>query len=112
MSVAEHVVLWTLVYVSIPVNLYPLFYAFRPWRSTPQGRALMIKALGNMGLIDVILAYWLFGDYFGRQVLRAAMFVLFAVGMTYLFVTLLRAPNAREYPPFTWIRWVTRRQRS
>lgn len=110
MNAADHWVYWLLLYVAIPANLYPLFYLFRPWRSTPQGQALMVKSLGNLMLIDIIVAYSLFGDYAGRSLLRAIAFTVFAAGTTYLLVTLLRAPNARRYPPYTWFRWVVRRK--
>lgn len=110
MTVADQWVYWVLLYVSIPANLYPLFYAYRPWRSTPQGRALMVMALGTMMLLNIIVAFSLFGEYPGRPILRALAFTVFAVGTTYLFVTLLHAPNAKRYPPFTWFRWVLRRK--
>lgn len=105
MNAADHWVYWVLLYVAIPANLYPLFYLFRPWRSTPQGRALMTKSLGNMMLIDIIVAFSLWGDYPGRSWLRAIAFTVFAVGTTYLLISLLRVPNAKQYPPFTWNPW-------
>lgn len=108
MSTADHLIYWLLIAASPAVNLYPLIYAFRPWRSTPQGRALMLKALGNMVVIDVILAFQLFGDYPGRDIIRVAGFGLFCAGVWYLLFTLLTAPNAREYPPRSWARWVRR----
>lgn len=110
MSFPEHWVYWLLLYVAVPANLYPLFYSFRPWRSTQQGQALMIKSIGNMMLIDIIVAFSLFGEYPGRAWLRAVAFTVFAAGTTYLLVTLLRAPNARRYPPYTWLRWTVRRK--
>ena len=98
----EHVV-EVLFLACVPaVNLYPLVYLFRPWRTTPQGRALMIKALGNMLLIDMIVAFQLLGDYFGRDTVRLVGMTLFCVGVWYLFLTLLRTPGAHDYPPFRW----------
>lgn len=93
-----------LVALMLPVNLYPLFYAFRPWSSTPQGRALMVKAVSNAVLIDMGLATTVLGDYAGREAIRLVGFTLLVVGIWYLFVTLLRAPGAEDYPPRTWFR--------
>jgi hypothetical protein len=101
LSLSTETVVSVLVVACLPaVNLYPLIYAFRPWRSTPQGRALMIKALGNVVLIDMSFAYIWFGDYPGRDAVRVVGFLLFAVGINYLFWTLMSSPGARDYPPF------------
>lgn len=101
---AEAAIMVLLALVIPAANLYPLFYAFRPWRITPQGRALMIKALSNAILLDMALAVILFGDYAGREVVRIVGFSLLVVGINYLFVSMLTAPGARNYPPFTWRR--------
>jgi len=104
MTVADRIVLWLLL-ASLPaVNLYPIFYAFRPWRSTPQGRALFIKSLGNVIVIDVVVGYLWFGDYPLRDVIRVAGFGLFFLGINYLFVSLLTAPGSSKYPPRSWFR--------
>lgn len=102
---SDDVVLW-LIFLCVPaVNLYPLIYAFRPWRSTPQGRALMVKALGNVILIDMGVATLTFGeDYPGRGLIRVIGFTLFVLGINYLFWTLLTSPGAENYPPRSWWR--------
>lgn len=92
-----------LIACAVPVNLYPLFYAFRPWWITPQGRALMTKAVGNMILIDMILGFQLFGDYPGRTYVRLIGFGFFVVGTWWLLISLLTSPGAREYPPRSWL---------
>ena len=104
------VIVTTLVVLVLPiVNLYPLLYAFRPWRSTHQGRALMVKALGNMIVIDMAAATLVLGyDYPGRDLVRVVGFALFAAGMYYLAWSMLTAPNHEEYPPYTWWRRLRR----
>jgi len=103
--IADDVVLVLLLAAAIPTNLYPLFYAFRPWASTPQGRALMTKAVGNLILIDVVLATLVFGqDYPGRALVRMIGFGVFVVGMWALFLSLLTSPGAVRYPPRSWFR--------
>lgn len=104
MTTADYLVLALLCLAAPAVNLYPLLYAFRPWRSTPQGRALMVKALGNVIVIDVVLAYLAFGDYPGRDVVRVVGFGLFAAGIWYLFISLLTSPGSVNYPPRSWMR--------
>lgn len=101
---SERVIL-ILVILSVPaVNLYPVFYAFRPWRSTPQGRALMLKALGNVILIDMATLYAWFGDYALRNEVRIVGFSLFLCGINYLFWTLITSQGAEHYPPRSWFR--------
>jgi hypothetical protein len=106
-----------LVVLCLPVvNLYPLFYAFRPWRTTPQGRALMVKAIGNMIVIDMAAATLLLGeDYPGRGTIRVIGFGLFLVGMYYLLWSLLSIPGSERFPPFSWMRrvpWIRRRAKA
>lgn len=103
----DHVVVGLLITCAIPVNLYPAFYAFRPWWITPQGRALMIKALGNAMLIDLGLAAVLWPDYWLRPYVRLVGFTLFAVGVWYLLWALLRSDREGLYPPRSW--WRRRR---
>lgn len=99
----EAVIEVMLIGCAIPVNLYPAFYAFRPWWSTPQGRALMTKAVGNMILIDMILGFQLFGDYPGRTYVRLVGFGFFVVGTWWLLLSLLASPGAHRYPPRSWL---------
>lgn len=101
---AEVVIVILLLGVLPAANLYPLFYAFRPWRSTPQGRALMVKAISNVILLDMAAAVLVFGDYAGRETVRVAGFALLFLGINYLFVSLLTAPGAEDYPPRSWRR--------
>lgn len=86
----------TLVVAAVPVNAYPLVYATRPWYITGAGRALMVKAVGNMILIDLALATAMLGqDYPGRDVFRAVGFTVFTIGVWYLFVVLLKTGRSR-----------------
>jgi len=100
LDLAAQILLITCV---VPVNLYVLFYAFRPFWVTPQGRALMIKAAGNAVLLDLGLSVVIFGpDYMLRPYVRIAAFTLFGIGIWYLFIALMRSPASRDYPPYTW----------
>lgn len=95
--------------LAVVVNPYVFFYAFRPWRSTPQGRALMLKAAGSAFVIDVVATWWLFGDHWLRDLLRFVGLVLYFVGTTYLFLSLLLSPGAEKYPPWSWLRKLRRK---
>jgi cadmium resistance protein CadD (predicted permease) len=103
-SDVDRLVLDLLIVGAVASNLYSFFYAFRPWRKTPQGRALMVKSLGNVIVIDLSLAFVAFGDYPGRNMLRVLGFTLFVIGIWYLLVSLLTSPGARDYPPWSWLR--------
>lgn len=94
---------------AVPVNLYPFFYAFRPWHTTAQGQALMVKAIGNVLVIDVALLTLVLGeDYPGRGLVRVIGFGMFLAGITYLFLSLVMSPGASKYPPWTWLRSIRR----
>ena len=77
------------------VNIYPFVYLARPWWVTPAGRALMVKAWGNLILIDMSVAFAIWGDYTGRYLVRAIGMTVFAAGMVYLLVVLLTTPNSQ-----------------
>lgn len=102
MSVDE-IVLWLFVMCLPAVNLYPIFFAFRPWSATAQGKALMVKALGNMMIVDVTCLYLWFGEYPGRDLIRVVGFTAFLIGVNWLLVSLIFSPGARRYPPWSWI---------
>lgn len=88
-----------LLLIAIPVNIYPLVYLFRPWWTTAAGRALFVKAWGNLILIDLSLALTMFGDYPGRVIIRTIGLTLFMVGVWWLLAVLLltpRDPKRRE----------------
>lgn len=106
----DRTVYWLFVTCAAPVNLLPLFYAFRPWRSTPQGRALMIRSVGDMLLIDVILASMIWPVWVGQQLLSNVGVAAFVGGLWYLFVAMLRSPGSSNYPPLSW--WCRLRGRS
>lgn len=98
-----------IVVCAIPANLYPAFYAFRPWWTTPQGKALMVKAVGNAILIDMGLSVVIFGDdYPMRWLVRVVGFALFGAGVWLLFLALLRSDCDGRYPPARWWRRLTR----
>lgn len=105
LGIVEKTVL-ALFWIATPAaNLYVFFYWFRPWRSTRQGEALMVKGWGNLILLDLSLAFIIFGyDYWGRDFFRVLGMTAFTAGICYLLVSLLTSPGAREYPPFKWRR--------
>lgn len=81
---------------AIPANLFPLVYSRRPWNKSFIGRALMVKATGIALLIDVTVAFYLFGDYSYRNLIRVLVFSVVFVGITLQFLSLLRADNDRD----------------
>lgn len=90
----ETIVLVELVIAAVACNVYPLVYAFRPWRATNAGRALMVKAIGNVILVDLSVALVIFGpEYFGRDLARIVGLGFFATGVWYLLIVLLRTPR-------------------
>jgi hypothetical protein len=93
-------ILALLIVCAIPANGYAILYARRNWWATEPGRALMVKSLANMGLIDLGLATEIFGrDFPGRSIIRMGVFLLFAAGMWFLFIALLRT---EKYPRIPW----------
>lgn len=104
-GVVEQTILTLFWVATIAANLYVAVYAFRPWRSTRQGEALMLKGWGNVILLNLSMAFLLFGyDYWGRDFFRVLGMTAFTTGICYLLFTLLTSPGAREYPPFRWRR--------
>lgn len=98
-------VLLVLLWLCAPAAaLYALLYAFRPWRSTQAGTALMLKSVGTAMLLVISLLYVWLGDYWGRDAIRVAAFALWTVGIYYLLWTLLTSPGAEKYPPRSWFR--------
>lgn len=99
------VALLVFVGVSTVVSVvYVATYLWRPWRSTPQGKALMVRAWGDIIVLSMALAYAIGGNYPLRAQVRLAGFGVFMVGTIYLTWSLLAAPGARNYPPWSWLR--------
>lgn len=109
MSVYEWFLLVTLWIAAPASTLYALFYAYRPWYSTPQGQALMLKSVGTAILLGMGLAATMWPGYPLRDEVRVLAFTLWAVGIVYLLGTLLFSPGARKYPPWSWLRKLKRR---
>lgn len=66
-----------------PATLFPILYAawFPFWKNT-LGRALMTKAVGVALLMDLAVAYFLFGDdYALREAARVMTYGLIAAGL-------------------------------
>lgn len=99
---ATDVVLLVFVGISTLVSVvYVATYLFRPWRSTPQGKALMVRAWGDIIVLSMALAFALAGEYPFRSLVRLAGFGVFMGGTIYLTWSLLFSPGARKYPPWT-----------
>lgn len=93
------------LWIAAPAStLYAFFYMFRPWHTTPQGRALMVKSIGTAILLDMALLATMWPEYPGRDQVRIVAFSLWAVGIVYLLATLVFSPGARRYPPWNWRR--------
>lgn len=73
---------------------FPIVYAFRPWRDSLIGRALMTKAVGVALLIDLSIAYQILGDnYPGRDYVRLGVYSLIVIGIWFQFIAMIRAPH-------------------
>lgn len=78
-----------------PATMFPIVYAFRPWRRSMIGRALMVKAVGLALLIDISIAYIVMGDdYAYRDLVRVAVYGLIVVGIWWQFIAMAKAPHA------------------
>ena len=73
-----------LLVAAVAATLYVSLYLTRPWYSSPVGRALMVMAFGHVIVLDLTAAVILFGDYPGREWIRAGGLWLFAAGLWYL----------------------------
>jgi hypothetical protein len=100
--VYETCVIATLLVAAPASLLYAFFYAYRPWFHTAPGRALAIKSWGTALLLNMALLATIWPDYPGRDIVRLVAFVLWAIGIVYLLITLLFSAGARAYPPWNW----------
>ena len=53
----------------------------------------MVKGIGNMILLDMIVAGLIWPDYPGRDVVRVIGMTFFTAGLWYLLAVLLRTPR-------------------
>lgn len=81
---------------TVPANLFPVIYSRRPWSRSFIGRALMVSAIGMALLIDVTVAFYIFGDYPYRNLVRTLVFGLVLTGISLEFTALLRADKDRD----------------
>lgn len=111
-NLADRIVFYEFLLSLIVSVIFVAVYAFRHWWSSPQGRALMIKSLGNSFLLSLGLATLMFGQHWtGRGTVRLIGMTLFCAGLCYLLHGMLFAPGAENYPPRSWVRrWVRRRR--
>lgn len=91
---SDTIVLVLFLAAGVAVNAYVAMYLTRPWWTTSAGRALMVKAWGNVILIDLALATLIFGeDYPGRSVIRVIGMAAFTTGVWYLLIVLIKTPR-------------------
>lgn len=76
-----------------PLTLFPFFYAWIArgvWWRASAGRALMVSTTGLALLVDISLAYQVFGDdYPYRDVVRNTVYALIAAGAWLKFGSLI-----------------------
>lgn len=102
---SDRVVVVLIVVSGAAALLYTFFFAFRDWRRDPPNRALMLKSLGNVLLLDALaVPFMIWGDYEWRWLVRLVAMTVFTSGLLYLLTALLLSPGARKYPPWAWFR--------
>jgi hypothetical protein len=76
----------------LPATGFTLVYGLRsPWYRSLLGRALFTHALGMALLIDISVAYKMFGDdYPGRDVVSISVYAVIIAGTWAQFIALLR----------------------
>lgn len=101
----DNVTLGQFILAAVFANLYFTALWFRPWRTTAAGRALMLKAWGNVILLNMFLVALVWPDYAWRPYVRFVGLTLFDAGLIYLFVVLVRTPRlgrSRDEAPSPW----------
>lgn len=104
-NLADQIVFYEFVLALVVSLTFISIYAFRRWWATPQGRALMVKSLGNsfllgLGAVTIVLGQ----NFHGRGTIRLVGMTLFSFGLCYLLHGLLFAPGAERFPPRSWWR--------
>lgn len=77
----------------IPATFYPIIYARRPWTQTAPGRALMVKSVGNLLLVDTAAILWFWPSFPFRTLLATAGAFVFTFGLWFLLIALIRTPR-------------------
>lgn len=73
----------------LPVNAFPVLYAFSPWYGSAVGRALMTLAVGLMLLVDFAVFYR-FVPGPTPDWLRVIVYGIITAGLYYQFAVLVR----------------------
>lgn len=93
----DQVVFGLFILSGIAANIYFPLYTTRRWWESDAGIALWMKSLGNMLLIDMILLTLIFGeDFAARPYIRIFAMTVFAAGLWYLLIALLRSPKEQK----------------
>lgn len=67
------------------VVLFTIGYSFRPWYTSPIGRAIMAHAVGSLMLFSIaFLDPWIPETYPGYKVVSSVIIVLWIVGWWYM----------------------------
>lgn len=83
------VALW--VVTAIVVTIFPLAYAFSPWHTSPEGRAIMLRSTAFMLMIDetVLLYFWPLPNEGWQFAVQATTLVFTIAAAVYLAYVLL-----------------------
>lgn len=89
---AETISFWLLVFAAPPASLFVLTYGTtQPWYRSWVGWALVVFSGGLALLLDISLAYRIFGaDYRARDALRLTVFSMVGVGSWLMLFALCR----------------------
>lgn len=77
--------------------LFAALYTRSPWRSTEAGKSLMFTALAIAAIGLQQLIFWWFGDYPGRDELRAVAYSALALAMLHRVIVLWDSQH--QVPP-------------
>ena len=74
-------------------------YAIRsPWRSTQAGRSVMATTVALAAIGAQQASVWFFGDYTGRNEVRAAVLLALALTLLHRLLVLWRIQHEEEVP--------------
>lgn len=91
MATADQVAFVLLCVAAPSTTLFPLIYGTTlPWWRTQIGRALIIQSTGLALLVDISLAYRIFGaEYQARDAIRLSVFSVITLGSWLVLIAFL-----------------------
>lgn len=79
------------------VTIFTIWYAFRPWRGSHIGRAIMVHSFGSMLLFNLaFLEPWLPENFTGEGPLLLTMLILWIIGWWYMVYALWLTRRGQE----------------